>query len=171
MTVTVRKATLEDAQLLSELGITTFRETFVEDFRVPYSEADLAAFLPAAYGVDVLRRTLADPAFAHFLAEADGRALGYALAGPNGLPHEEARAGEGELKRVYVVREAQGLGAGRLLLDAALDWLGPRRVWIGVWSGNARAQRVYEKRGFVKVGEYEFPVGETRDREFILRRG
>jgi len=25
--------------------------------------------------------------------------------------------------------------------------------------------------GFAKVGEYEFKVGESRDREFILRRG
>ncbi|HEY2516724.1 MAG TPA: GNAT family N-acetyltransferase [Polyangiaceae bacterium] len=171
MPTTLRQATLEDAPLLSDLGVRTFREAFVEDFRVPYSASDLAAFLPAAYGVEALRRYLADPAFVHFVAEADGRAVGYALAGPNGLPHDEASPADGELKRLYVVREAQGLGAGRLLLDAALSWLGPRRIWIGVWSGNERAQRVYEKRGFVKVGEYGFPVGETLDREFILRRG
>jgi diamine N-acetyltransferase len=171
MSATVRTATIEDAPLLSELGARTFRETFVEDFRVPYSVADLAAFLPAAYGVDALRRYLADPAFVHFIAEAEGRALGYALAGPNGLPHAEARPADGELKRIYVVREAQGLGAGRLLLDAAIAWLGPRRIWIGVWSGNDRAQRMYEKRGFAKVGEYAFRVGETLDREFVLRRG
>jgi ribosomal protein S18 acetylase RimI-like enzyme len=69
------------------------------------------------------------------------------------------------------VREAQGLGAGRALLDAALEWLGGRRIWLGVWSGNGRAQRVYEKRGFVKVGEYRFRVGETLDEELIFRRG
>jgi GNAT superfamily N-acetyltransferase len=168
---TVRLATLEDAPVLSELGARTFRETFVEDFNVPYSEADLATFLPAAYGVEALTRYLADPASAHWVAEADGRPVGYALAGPNGLPHDEARPGDGELKRIYVTREAQGLGAGRLLLDAALAWLGPRRIWIGVWSGNDRARRVYEKRGFTQVGEYGFRVGETLDRELILRRG
>jgi hypothetical protein len=29
---------------------------------------------------------------------------------------------------------------------------------------------VYEKRGFVRVGEYGFKVGETIDHEFIFRR-
>ena len=47
---------------------------------------------------------------------------------------------------------------------------GPRTLWIGVWSENHGAQRFYARHGFVHVGEYEFPVGRVRDREFILRR-
>ena len=43
-------------------------------------------------------------------------------------------------------------------------------VWIGVWSENYGAQRLYRRFGFDKAGEYEFVVGETRDREFIFRR-
>jgi hypothetical protein len=57
-------------------------------------------------------------------------------------------------------------------MHAALDWLDRlgRPLWIGVWSENHGAQRLYGRHGFVKVGEYEFPVGKTRDQEFILRR-
>ncbi|HWU15100.1 MAG TPA: GNAT family N-acetyltransferase, partial [Caulobacter sp.] len=40
-----------------------------------------------------------------------------------------------------------------------------------VWSENFGAQKLYGRLGFEKVGEYHFPVGETRDLEFILRRG
>ena len=47
---------------------------------------------------------------------------------------------------------------------------GARRVWLGVWSGNVRAQQLYASRGFTKVGEYRFRVGETLDHEHILRR-
>jgi ribosomal protein S18 acetylase RimI-like enzyme len=171
MPLVVRSARLEDAALLSELGTRTFRETFLEDFCLPYSESDLATFLPEAYGVAAVGAYLADGACRHFIAEQDGRPVGYALVGPNRLPHGEARPGDGEVKRIYVLRHAQGLGAGRVLLDAGLAWLGDRRTWIGVWSGNLRAQRVYERRGFVKVGEYEFRVGSTLDHEYILRRG
>jgi len=39
-----------------------------------------------------------------------------------------------------------------------------------VWSENFGAQRFYARYGFEKVGTYEFPVGQTRDLEFILRR-
>ena len=68
----------------------------------------------------------------------------------------------------------QGGGTGSRLIGGALGWLerdGPRRLWIGVWSGNLGARRLYARLGFEKVGEYYFKVGEALDREFILRRG
>ena len=80
--------------------------------------------------------------------------------------------GCGEVKRLYVRREAQNLKIGARLVEAALDWLEApgRRLWIGVWSKNLGAQRFYGRYGFHKVGEYLFPVGGTRDEEFILSR-
>jgi len=63
---------------------------------------------------------------------------------------------------------------GGRLMETALAWLerdGPRRLWIGVWSGNLGAQRLYERAGFRKVGEYGFRVGGSTDHEFILSRG
>ena len=47
----------------------------------------------------------------------------------------------------------------------------PRTLWISVWSENFGAQRFYERHGFGFVAEYEFIVGEQRDREFMYRRG
>ena len=77
------------------------------------------------------------------------------------------------MKRIYFLREAQGLGGGRLMFEAIMGWLetqGRRRVWLGVWSGNLKAQDFYFRNGFKKVGDYRFRVGETLDHEFILRR-
>ncbi|RYE91924.1 MAG: GNAT family N-acetyltransferase, partial [Myxococcales bacterium] len=74
---------------------------------------------------------------------------------------------------LYVDQAAQGLGLGKEMLERALGWLeqrAPGPLWLGVWSGNLRAQRLYERYGFGKVGEYDFPVGAWRDREFIFRR-
>ena len=71
--------------------------------------------------------------------EADGRAVGHALAGPCDLPHPEVTAACGELKRIYVLAGWRGGGMGSRLLTEALAWLerdGPRRLWIGVFSGN-----------------------------------
>jgi len=72
-----------------------------------------------------------------------------------------------------VLREHQNGGWGGKLFAAAEHWLlesGPRTLWIGVWSENLGAQRFYGRHGFVRAGEYEFPVGRVRDLEFILRR-
>ena len=173
MTLTVRTATAADCATLSRLGRDTFLETFIDGFKVPYSQSDLAEFIPAAYGEAAIAGYLANPAYQHFLAERDGEALGYALVGPNGLPHAEAKDGDGELKRIYLLNAAQGLGGGRALYDACVSWLeaqGRRPIWLGVWSENHKAQAFYAKNGFRKVGEYKFRVGETLDHEFIMRR-
>lgn len=166
---TIRRAAAADAETLSALGARTFSETFAH----LYPPEDLQAFLADAYGLERTRADLADPAKASWLVEVDGEPIGYALAGPCGLPHSEVTAACGELKRIYFLKARQGGGLGGRLFAEAMGWLlrdGPRNVWIGVWSENFGAQRFYARHGFVKVGEYGFEVGRTVDREFILRR-
>lgn len=130
-------------------------------------------FLAEAYALERQRAILAHPDYAVWLLEAEGVAVGHAAAGPCGLPHPDVRPGDGELKRLYLLREHQNGGHGRVLMDAVMAWLlrnGPRPLWLGVWSENLGAQRFYQRYGFQRVGEYLFPVGASRDLEFILRR-
>ncbi|TYT23055.1 GNAT family N-acetyltransferase [Luteimonas viscosa] len=169
MSVAIRRATVEDAATLSTLAARTFTETFGH----LYPPEDLATFLGDAYAVEKQRIILSHPDYAVWLLERDGEAIGHVAAGPCGLPHPEVAPGDGEIKRLYLVRGTQGGGYGRRLMDAAMDWLlreGPRTLWVGVWSDNLGAQRFYARYGFDKVGEYLFQVGATRDLEFILRR-
>ena len=172
--MTIRRAAAADAATLADLGA----RTFVETFGHLYGADDLQAFLADSHAGATYARVLADPAHALWLAERPGpdgvpRAIGYAQAGPCGLPHPEVRPGDGELKRLYLLADAQNGGIGRALMDAAMAWLlrdGPRTLWISVWSENFGAQRFYERHGFSFVAEYEFPVGAQRDREFMYRR-
>lgn len=168
-----RPARSDDASELAALGRQTFVDTFVDGFAIPYPADDLAGFLQAAFSVPTTAASLADPARAWWVAEDQGTIVAFAEAGPCALPHPEAGPHDGELKRLYVGRAHQGLGLGPRLLEIALGWLnqahaGPQ--WIGVWSGNRRAQALYARHGFTKAGEYDYPVGRWIDREFILRR-
>ena len=166
---TIRRANVDDAEVLSALGARTFSETF----RHLYDPEDLNAFMADVYSVEKSGRDLADPRRALWLVEEGGEAIGYALAGPCDLPHAEVTPACGELKRIYFVQGRQGGGLGRRLFAEVMDWLqseGQRSVWIGVWSENFGAQRFYARHGFEQVGEYGFKVGRTVDREFILRR-
>ena len=166
---TFRRAVLGDARGLADLGARTFTEAFGH----LYPPKDLAAFLDETYSPSAIGMRLSDPRSATWLMEADGRAVGYALAGACGLPHDDVTPGCGELKRLYILADWRGAGRGSRLLDLALTWLeqnGRPRIWIGVWSENLAAQRLYGRLGFEKVGEYNFAVGAVQDREFILRR-
>jgi ribosomal protein S18 acetylase RimI-like enzyme len=170
MAPVIRRANTADADALARIGA----DTFVATFGHLYSAEDLATFLAESHAPAAYARYLADDAYALWLLEDGGKALGYALAGPANLPHHELRAGDGELKRLYVDAALQNGGWGAKLFAEALAWLerdGPRTLWISVWSENHGAQRFYARHGFEKAGEYEFPVGNQRDREFIFRRG
>ena len=166
-------ATPRDAADLSKFGRRSFVETFVEDLGVPYPEADLATFFDEGFTEAAFAGLIADRDAAVWIARRDGQVCAYAVGGPLSLPHPEGRARERELKRFYLARDLQGSGAATTMMSAVAPWLAPfpaARIWLGVWSGNLRAQRFYARHGFHKVGEYEYPVGATRDLEFIMRR-
>jgi GNAT superfamily N-acetyltransferase len=166
----IRRAAPGDAEALAAIG----RATFTEAFAHLYPPEDLAAFLDEAHSTARARADLANPAKAAWLVEAGGEAIGYGLVGPCKLPHPEVTASCGELDRIYLLAGRQGGGVGSRLLAETLAWLerdGPRRIWIGVWSENLGAQRLYARHGFDVVGTYEFAVGRVRDHEFIMRRG
>ena len=170
----IRPAVEADAEALGALGRQTFIDTFVDGFAIPYPADDLGAFLDVSFSADTIRTKLKEPGAAGGVAARDGELLAFANTGPNTLPHPDARPGHAELRRLYVSKAAQGLGLGTKLLAVALDWMeantdGP--LWIGVWSGNVKAQRLYAAYGFEKAGEYQYPVGAWMDDEFILRRG
>ena len=167
---TIRRAAKADARALAALSAETFTDAFVH----MYAPDDLKRFLRSAYSLRKTRRLLTDPATGVWLMEAAGAPVGYAVAGPCSLPNPAVTPTCGELKRLYILPAWQGGGRGARLLEAALAWLerdGPRSLWLGVYSGNVGAQRLYERYGFGKVGEHTFSVGASVDHEFTMRRG
>ncbi|MET0374825.1 MAG: GNAT family N-acetyltransferase [Rhizorhabdus sp.] len=173
--VQIRFAHAEDASALAALKLETFRQTFLDGgFGIPYPPADLAAFEAESYAPGRVAAELRDPERRSWVAEdRDGRLLGYAQVGPCKLPHPEAGGEQGELYQLYILRQAQGQKLGKQLLDVALAYLTDSRpgpVWLGVWSGNEKAQAVYAARGFERVGDYRFKVGSWYDEEYIFRK-
>ncbi len=90
------------------------------------------------------------PGSAIFIAEDE-------FEGPVGFIHLETQAdyfsGEkhGYVSDLAVSKSFEGRGVGRMLLEAAEAWAlanGIRLLSLYVFSGNTRAQRLYEKYGF-----------------------
>lgn len=167
--IIIRRALVADLPALEQVG----RAAFTETFGHLYSPQDLEDFLGASYGEAYLAAALADPARALWLVERHGRPVGHGLAGPCDLPHPDVTPEAGEIKRLYLLAETQGMGLGSQLFETIVAWLeaqGRHDLWLGVWSENFGAQRFYGRYGFEPVGEYGFPVGASVDREFIFRR-
>ncbi|KAF9141439.1 hypothetical protein BG015_001283 [Linnemannia schmuckeri] len=166
----LRQATPDDAPVLAELGALTFAHTFGQ----MYTSKDLQDFLATTYTVERHLIPLTDSRESFWLLEDEnGQAMAFGWAGTCKLPVPNLEPTAGEIKRLYVHPDHQGKKLGSRILKRMLDWLGDEGfepLYIGVWSENYGAQRLYARYGFEKVSEYEFPVGNHRDREFILKR-
>ena len=165
----IRRGTLGDAGLLSELGARTFSETFAAD----NTEEDLATYLASSFSIQQQTAELEDSASTFLIAEVDGHAAGYAKL-HDGKP-EQGVAGVNpvELVRLYVAREWLGRGVGEQLMRACLDearQAGHEIIWLGVWERNARAQAFYRKWNFRAVGEHVFRLGSDLQNDILMAR-
>ena len=166
----IRRAASADAATLTQLS----KDTFVETFGHLYSPEDLSNYLTHTYTEKGYLDGFNELGYAAWLLEdAQGAPMGFAYAGPADIPHAEVQPGDMQLLRLYLCKSAQSGGWGARLMETAMAWMeasAPRNLWIGVWSENLGAQRFYARFGFEHAGDYLYPVGETNDLEFILRK-
>jgi ribosomal protein S18 acetylase RimI-like enzyme len=168
--IIIRRATPRDAASLARISESTFTETFGH----LYPPEDLAEYLRLNCTPDACLKLIEGTKVGVWLAGAEGaEPIGFVTASSCKLPIENREPGAGEIRQLYVHSSHQNERLGSKLLDVALGWLAEQHfspLYIGVWSENFGAQRFYGRYGFVKVGEYGFPVGKTIDQEFILKR-
>jgi [ribosomal protein S18]-alanine N-acetyltransferase len=98
------------------------------------------------------------------------------LAGDALLGYFVAMKGVDEvhLLNITVVPEHQSNGWGRVMLDALAVWSrgqGAQWLWLEVRRSNARAQRIYERHGYRRVGErksYYPAAGGAREDAVVM---
>jgi ribosomal protein S18 acetylase RimI-like enzyme len=144
-------------------------------WRVAYRGILPDALLDEFFGdPDQRQRWMSDPAsgtVAELIAEADDAGVvGWVVAGASARDADSA--GVAEIRACYVSPDAWGRGAGRALMDAALQALqaaGHRDVVLWVLRDNARARGFYAACGFGPDGaemveDYGTPVTSVRYR-------
>lgn len=137
----------------------------------PMTEARLDAVLAIerrAYDHPWTRGNFADSLRAGYEAQvlcAGGAVLGYFVA-MKGVD-------EVHLLNITVAPEQQGQGWGRLLLDALSLWSrvqGAQWLWLEVRVSNVRAQKIYERYGYRRVGERKnyYPADNGREHAIVM---
>lgn len=169
--VALRPCALEDAEAIALVAAATFLEAFAGILPGPAIVQHCARYhVPAVYA-----KYLADDRVRAWLAvmrEGDAP-VGYSMLTPPDLPLEDLAPTDIELKRIYLFSKFQGSGVGQQLMDVAIEearHMGAPRVLLGVFAGNSRALRFYERNGFGQVGTRTFTVGTLVCDDFILGR-
>jgi putative acetyltransferase len=118
--------------------------------------------------VDWLSRAYARPRCAYFVVEGDGVVLG----GAGVAPLEGGSQDICELRKMYFLPQARGLGAGTAMIQTCLQaarGFGFAQCYLETLDGMEAAMRLYQKTGFRRL---EAPLGATGhggcDRWYLL---
>ena len=107
--------------------------------------------------VDWMSRAYSAPRHAYFVLEQDGKVLG----GGGIAPLDGGEADTCELRKMYFLPEARGLGAGAAMMARCLDaarGFGFTRCYLETLTGMDAAMRLYERSGFHRI---DGPMGAT----------
>ncbi len=164
----IRLAVEADAPALAALGTKTFLATFGH----LYPSEDKDYFSSVRFSIERTLQDIQDPT-RHLTVVCRGDDLvAFLDCGTLTLPVEAPEPSALELYRLYLDEDQKGTGLVHRLMEIALEWARSKQaaaLYLGVWSHNERAKRLYAKYGFEIVGAYHFKVGNTLDDERIMR--
>ncbi len=170
MNLSIRQADISDTNIICALGVTTFYEAYYEQDE----SSDLANYVLESFSRAQIEAEINNTDSTFFIAESNGKAVGYAKLRENSAVDCLKNENAVELHRIYILERAKGKGVGGRLLNRCFETArakGYETIWLGVWEENAAAIGFYEKIGFVKVGELQFPYGATVGTNYVLKIG
>jgi diamine N-acetyltransferase len=168
MAIEMRKCSLDDLDTIVSIG----RQTFDETFRAMNTDETMELYLDTAFERGKIEAEVRNPGTSFFFLYKDGELVGYIKINEGDAQTDLKDAGLLELERIYVKKQYQGLGLGRILMDAAVQTargLNKRGIWLGVWEKNEAAIGFYQRMGFSVAGSHVFVLGEERQTDFVMR--
>ena len=169
--INIRRADLQDAEMLSELSRKTFWDAFHENPK--NAPKDMADYMQKAFNVEQIKRELDDEKAIFLVAETEREAIGYAKLLIETREPEISGAKPVELARLYSKQEFLGKGVGAKLMEKCFEEAekcGCDCMWLGVWEYNPRAQAFYRKYGFYEVGKHVFQLGADAQTDILMKK-
>ncbi|KAF7721641.1 hypothetical protein EC973_004339 [Apophysomyces ossiformis] len=169
--IQIRDGNVSDAHAIVYLGSYVFTQTFGHSL----SKQDLETYLKETYTINQISTELKDP-LKYFVVASDSQnnIVGFAQLTQGTMEECVANSDRPiELQRIYVHPDYHGAGIGRRLVEKVekmAQCLGFRTLWLGVWEENFKAQGVYQKLGYKKVGSHDFVMGECVQTDYILSK-
>ncbi|MBT2118975.1 GNAT family N-acetyltransferase [Dyella sp. LX-66] len=123
---------------------------------MPEFGADGPGFAIHDAEVDGMHASYARPRSAYFVVEVNGRVVGGGVA-----PLENGDAGVCELRKMYFLPAARGIGAGGAMMERCLEAArahGFKRCYLETLTGMDAAQSLYRRSGFTTL---DGPMGGT----------
>lgn len=158
-----------DVTVLQDIAIETFKDAYehlntMDNFN---------SYLEEAFSLEKLQSELTNPLSAFFFLFVNEILVGYFKVNENEAQTDIKDALSLELERIYIKREYQGQGFGKILIHKAIDLANLKDkdyIWLGVWEKNTRAVKFYKSCGFQKTNTHIFVMGDESQTDFIMKK-
>lgn len=167
MTIKTKKCKREDLEILQEISIETFNDTFKNQ----NSPENMKAYLEKAFNAKQLEEELSTRSSQFFFVYYNEEVAGYLKVNTNEAQSEEMGDESLEIERIYIKNKFQKHGIGKYLLNKAVEIAmehNKKKVWLGVWERNENALAFYKKMGFVHTDSHSFYMGEEEQTDFVM---
>ncbi|AKK74121.1 GNAT family acetyltransferase [Chryseobacterium gallinarum] len=167
--IIINKASPEDWEIIQELGILTFTETFSED----NSEEAMEKYLEESFNTEKIKSELNNSDSIFYIAWEEDDPVGYLKVNSGNAQTELQDNNSLEIERIYVKKSHHGKKVGQLLYDQAVDTakaLQKSYVWLGVWEEILRALQFYRKNGFVEFDKHIFRLGDEEQTDLMMKK-
>ncbi|WP_028591179.1 GNAT family N-acetyltransferase [Paenibacillus massiliensis] len=167
MDIEIKKCSIDGVELLRQISIETFRETF-EDQNSP---EQMRAYLDSAFSTRQLEQELSNPCSEFFIIYIQAEPAGYLKLNVNDAQSEPMGEDSLEIERIYVRAQFQKQGLGQHLFNKAMEIAtshNKSKIWLGVWEKNLNAIEFYQRLGFVQTGTHSFYMGEEEQMDWIM---
>ncbi|WP_339177004.1 GNAT family N-acetyltransferase [Paenibacillus sp. FSL R5-0701] len=169
MTIRIGICTIEQVCELQEISYETFNETF----KAQNSPENMKAYLEKAFNREQLESELSMADSQFLFIYVDNQVAGYMKVNINDAQSEKMGEESLEIERVYIKKEFQKHGLGKVLLHKAIEMAAEHHktnIWLGVWEKNENAIAFYEKMGFVQTGAHAFVMGDEEQIDLIMTK-
>jgi len=167
--ITLRKASIDDAELIADLS----RKTFYDSFAAYNTKENMDKFLNEQFTKDDLMKEVSTENNIFLLAYNGSTPVGYVRLRENNIPPSLGTNRAIEIARIYAVRDSIGKGVGTAMMRKCIDIALEKNyhtTWLGVWEHNQRAIDFYKRWGFEKFDEHDFILGNDVQKDWLMKK-
>jgi diamine N-acetyltransferase len=167
--ITIRIATINDAELIADISRQTFHDTFASH----NTKENMDKFMNETFSKEILIKEVGTPDNIFLLAYNEEEPVGYVRMRENNNPPELGNINAIEIARIYATSNSIGKGVGKALMQKCIEIAIEKKaaaVWLGVWQENHRAIDFYTKWGFEKFSTHVFILGDDPQTDWLMKK-
>ena len=170
----IKPCTLSQVQLLQEIAIKTYYETFSDT----NSEALLQSYFEASLNIKTLSQHLVHPhsAFYFIYAKNDTQyttPAGFLKLNINDAQSDLMDPTALEVEKIYLLDAFLSQGLGKQMIEFSITQAKQKNksyLWLGVWENNFPAIKFYQKMGFEQFSTHNFDMGGDIQTDWLMKR-